>query len=99
MTPTGCAAHLQPGLSLTEETDHWSTQILTGPKAREVLGLVSEADLTKGWLTFQHATIAGRPVFLMRVSFAGELGWEIHSRLADTPAVWEAVLAAGAPWG
>jgi dimethylglycine dehydrogenase len=36
---------------------------------------------------------------LMRVSFAGELGWEIHSRLGDTPAVWDAVMAAGAPLG
>jgi dimethylglycine dehydrogenase len=92
-------AHLEPGLSLTEETDLWSTQILTGPKAREILGFVSDADLAKGWLTFQNATVAGRAVFLMRVSFAGELGWEIHSRLADTPAVWDAVLAAGTPLG
>ncbi|MEO5621333.1 MAG: FAD-dependent oxidoreductase, partial [Cypionkella sp.] len=91
--------HLEPGLSLTEETDQWSTQILTGPKAREILGLVSDADLAKGWLTFQNATLAGRAVFLMRVSFAGELGWEIHSRLADTAAIWDAVLAAGRPLG
>jgi dimethylglycine dehydrogenase len=50
-------------------------------------------------LTHQPARIAGRGVVLMRVSFAGELGWEIHSRLADTPAVWDAVVAAGAPLG
>ncbi|MGV8951143.1 MAG: GcvT family protein, partial [Cypionkella sp.] len=91
--------HLEPVLRLSEETDQWSTQILTGPKAREILGLVSDADLAKGWLTFQNATIAGRAVFLMRVSFAGELGWEIHSRLADTAAIWDAVLAAGRPLG
>jgi dimethylglycine dehydrogenase len=91
--------HLEPGLRLTEETDQWSTQILTGPKAREILGLVSDADLAKGWLTFQNATIAGRAVFLMRVSFGGELGWEIHSRLADTAAIWDAVIAAGRPLG
>ena len=35
----------------------------------------------------------------MRVSCAGELGWEIHSRVADTAAVWDAVMAAGAPMG
>ena len=35
----------------------------------------------------------------MRVSFAGELGWEIHSKTADTPKVWDAVMAAGAPLG
>jgi len=60
---------------------------------------VSDADLSKGWLTIQTARIAGRDVWLFRVSFAGELGWEIHSRTEDTPAVWDAVLAAGAPLG
>ena len=91
--------HLDAGLSLVETTNDWSTQILTGPKSREILAAVSDADLAKGWLTFQTAHIAGREVFLMRVSFAGELGWEIHSKVADTPAVWDAVLAAGGPLG
>ena len=91
--------HLDAGLSLVETTNDWSTQILTGPKSREILAAVSDADLAKGWLTFQTAHIAGRDVFLMRVSFAGELGWEIHSKVADTPAVWDAVLAVGVPLG
>ncbi len=91
--------HLAPGLSLVETTNDWSTQILTGPKSREILAEVCDGDLAKGWLTFQSARIGGREVFLMRVSFAGELGWEIHSRLADTPTVWDAVLTAGEPMG
>jgi dimethylglycine dehydrogenase len=91
--------HLTPGLSLAEETDLWSTQILTGPKSREILAACSDADLAKGWLTHQTAHIAGAEVRLMRVSFAGELGWEIHSKLADTQKVWDAVMAAGTPLG
>ena len=92
--------HLAPGLSLVDESADWSCQILTGPKARDVLQAAgAEADLSKGWLTHQAGRIAGRDVVLMRVSFAGELGWEIHSRLGDTPAVWDAVMAAGAPLG
>ena len=87
--------HLAPGLRLTEETDLWSTQILTGPASREVLAGISDADLGRGWLTLQEARVAGRQVFLMRVSFAGELGWEIHSRVADTLAVWDAVMGTG----
>ncbi len=93
------ARHLEPGLTLSEHTTEWSTQILTGPKSREILAAVSDADLAKGWLTFQTAHIGGAEVFLMRVSFAGELGWEIHSRVADTAAVFDAVMAAGAPLG
>ena len=91
--------HLETGLTLTDHTEDWSTQILTGPKSREILAAVSDADLAKGWLTFQTARIGGAEVFLMRVSFAGELGWEVHSRVADTAAVYDAVMSAGAPLG
>ncbi|MCF8511366.1 MAG: FAD-dependent oxidoreductase [Rhodobacteraceae bacterium] len=87
--------HLAPGLSLTDHTLAWSTQILTGPKSRAILADVSDADLSKGWLTHQTAHIAGAEVWLARVSFAGELGWEIHSKVADTASVWDAVLQAG----
>jgi dimethylglycine dehydrogenase len=90
---------LDPGLALVDETDQWSTQILTGPRARDVLAAVSDADLAKGWLTLQTARIAGAEVRLMRVSFAGELGWEIHSQVSDTARVWDAVMAAGQPLG
>ena len=91
--------HLAPGLSLFDATDHWSCQILTGPKSREILAQCCDADLSKGWLTFQKAKIAGAEVYLFRVSFAGELGWEIHSPVADTPKVWGSVMAAGKPLG
>ncbi len=91
--------HLAPGLSLVDATDNWSCQILTGPKSREVLAACSDADLGKGWLTFQKAKIAGAEVYLFRVSFAGELGWEIHSPVADTAKVFDAVMAAGKPHG
>ncbi len=87
--------HLAPGLSLTDHTAEWSTQILTGPKSRAILAEVCDADLSKGWLTHQTARIAGAEVWLCRVSFAGELGWEIHSKVADTEAVWNAVMRAG----
>ncbi len=87
--------HLAPELSLTDHTAEWSTQILTGPKSRAILAEVSNADLAKGWLTHQTARIAGAEVWLCRVSFAGELGWELHSKRDDTEAVWNAVMRAG----
>jgi dimethylglycine dehydrogenase len=91
--------HLGAGLCLRDETDDWSCQILTGPASRAVLAEICGADLTAPWLSFQTAVVAGAEVVLMRVSFAGELGWEIHSRRADTPKVWDMVLAAGKPHG
>ncbi|MEC8574221.1 MAG: glycine cleavage T C-terminal barrel domain-containing protein, partial [Pseudomonadota bacterium] len=46
------------------------------------------------------ATVAGREAFLIRVSFAGELGWEVHALNEDMPVIYEAVLEAGAvPFG
>ena len=91
--------HLEPGLALADETDDWSCQIVTGPLARAVLTGVTAGDLALPWLSWQRAEIAGRAVVLMRVSFAGELGWEVHARVADAPAVWDAVMAAGGPLG
>lgn len=51
------------------------------------------------WLTHQPGRIAGRPVHLIRVSFTGELGWEVHAATADMAAVFDAVWQAGAPHG
>ncbi|MEY1554152.1 FAD-dependent oxidoreductase [Yoonia sp. R2331] len=85
--------------TLTDITRDFTCQILTGPKSRDVLAACADADLSQGWLTHQTATIAGAEVRLVRVSFAGELGWEIHSAVGDTPAVFDAVMAAGEPLG
>ncbi|MFT5743620.1 MAG: dimethylglycine dehydrogenase, partial [Paracoccaceae bacterium] len=85
--------------TMSDVTRDFSCQILTGPKARDVLAACCDADLSTGWLTHQSAQIDGTWVQLVRVSFAGELGWEIHTQLADTAKVYDAVLAAGAPHG
>jgi dimethylglycine dehydrogenase len=90
---------LPEGVKLIDETDRWSCQILTGPRSRDVLAAVCEADLGLPWLSWQRTQIAGADVVLMRVSFAGELGWEIHSGVADTAAVWDVVMAAGQDHG
>ncbi len=93
------AKSLPGGLSLVDETDDWSCQILTGPKSRDILSGVTGADLSLPWLSWQKANVAGAEIMLLRVSFAGELGWELHSRTADTAKVFDAVLAAGKDHG
>jgi len=95
------ARNLPDHLNLTDHTTEYSCLIVTGPKARDVFEAAgTEADLTAKWLTFQDATVAGTACKLARVSFAGELGWEIHAKMADIPALYDAVLAAGAkPFG
>lgn len=81
--------------TLTDRTEDYSTQILAGPNSRKILAEVCGADLSLPWLTHQETTIAGRWAKLVRVSFAGELGWEIHTKVEDTGAIFDAVWAAG----
>lgn len=92
---------LPEGLSLTDHTRDYSTLIVTGPKSRALFGQIApDADLALPWLSLQGATVAGRDAALARVSFAGELGWEIHAANADLPEIYDAVIAAGAkPFG
>jgi dimethylglycine dehydrogenase len=91
---------LPAGLSLTDHTREFGTMIVTGPKARELFCGLSDADLTLGWLTHQQTTVAGKPAFMVRVSFAGELGWEVHCANADQSEIYEAITKAGAkPFG
>jgi len=88
------------GFTLEDWTDRMSTLIVTGPASRDLLGPLTDADLSLPWLSFQETEVAGRWAALLRVSFAGELGWEIHAENADIPAIYEAILDAGAkPFG
>ncbi|MFZ1725931.1 MAG: FAD-dependent oxidoreductase [Albidovulum sp.] len=88
------------GVTVRETTTERDTLIVTGPKSRDVLAGITDADLSLGWLSHQHCTVAGRKAFLIRVSFAGEMGWEIHAENTEMPAIYDAVLAAGAkPFG
>ncbi len=92
---------MDAGISVTDHSTEYSTLIVTGPKSRELFeALDTKADLSATWLSHQAATVAGTPCALARVSFAGELGWEIHAANADIPALYAAVTGAGAvPFG
>ncbi|OQM77461.1 GcvT family protein [Manganibacter manganicus] len=94
-------SHLPQGTALTLEnvTERFSCQILSGPNSRAILAEVSDADLSLPWLTHQSCQIAGRWLQLVRVSFAGEFGWELHTKVEDTAAVFDAVWAAGQKHG
>ena len=86
-------------ISIQDVTEAFSCQILTGPKSRDILAAVCAGDLSQPWLSHQSVQIAGRWCQLVRVSFAGELGWEIHSKREDTPAIFDAVWEVGQAHG
>ena len=88
------------GLIFRDRTEDFSCLIVTGPKSRDLLAGLTDADLTAPWLSVQGAVVAGQDCALFRVSFAGELGWEVHATPARMPAIYDAILAAGAkPFG
>ncbi len=92
---------LPDSVTLEDWSDRIHCFIVTGPKARDILAPITEADLSLPWLSIQYfAKVAGRDVALVRVSFAGELGWEIHCDRADAQTIYDALLQSGAvPFG
>ncbi|RBW60714.1 FAD-dependent oxidoreductase [Ruegeria sp. A3M17] len=80
----------------------WSAVSLNGPRSRDVLGQCADADLTNAgfrWLSAQEITVAGHKVWAFRMSYAGELGWELHMHNAACLDVYNALWAAGEPHG
>ena len=88
---------------LTSSTEQWAVIAVQGPCARQVLqSLVQDVDLSPGALphmSIASGRICGVPMRLFRVSFTGELGFEINVPADFGPAVWEAVYDAGRPHG
>lgn len=75
---------------------------LQGPRAREVLARVTQAPLDNAsfpWLTARSIAIAGAEVRALRLSYAGELGWELHVPAAGLPEVFDALWSAGEEYG
>jgi sarcosine oxidase subunit alpha len=71
---------------------------IAGPKSREVLARVCEADLSAAdfpYMGAKLAPVAGIPARIMRVGFVGELGYEVHVPASQGEALWDALIAAG----
>ena len=79
-------------------TEDWGTLSLMGPNARLILAAVTDADVSNAGFPFGHArtlTIAGHPIRALRVTYVGELGWELHTPIAGLAAVYDALMATG----
>ncbi|MDB5276194.1 MAG: ferredoxin [Ferruginibacter sp.] len=86
----------------TSVTEHVSTIALVGPKSRQLLQeLVKDIDLSKEEFPFMHsrmATIDGTTVRIARISFSGELAFEINVDWSHALATWERLWALGRPY-
>jgi len=84
-------------------TTQWATVIVTGPRSRELLARVgTDLDLSRekcAFMTAHVGRVAGIACRLLRVSFTGELSYEIYVPADQGLALWEALMTAGADLG
>jgi 4-methylaminobutanoate oxidase (formaldehyde-forming) len=98
------ADHIRPGLdaSLLDVTEDWGTLSVMGPYSREVIAAVTDADMSNAAFPFgqvRDIAIAGHRLRALRVTYVGELGWELHIPIAATGDVFDALMAAGSRYG
>ena len=96
--------HLPHGsaCTLTDVTEEWGTLVLMGPQARAILAPLTKDDVANTAFPFAQAreiTIAGQQVRALRVTYVGELGWELHVPIKGIGEVYDALMAAGEPLG
>uniref|UniRef100_W5KGU2 Sarcosine dehydrogenase, mitochondrial n=1 Tax=Astyanax mexicanus TaxID=7994 RepID=W5KGU2_ASTMX len=88
--------------TLTDQSEDMGMISIQGPKSRDLLQEVLDADLSNEafpFSTHKIVTAAGHKVRAMRLSFVGELGWELHIPKDSCLPVYHAVMAAGAKYG
>jgi dimethylglycine dehydrogenase len=91
---------LLPGerVTITNVTEQYGVIVLSGPRSRDVLRALTDTDLGNEqfpWLRAKEITVAGQPVRALRVSYVGELGWELHTPMASMNLLYDALWAQG----
>ncbi len=84
---------------LTDVTSSNSVLSLMGPRARDILGKLCPDDISNAAFPFgtaRHISVAGCMVLALRVTYVGELGWELHLPADMAATVYTALMAAGA---
>lgn len=83
-------------------TDEYGVLVVSGPRSRDLLNKLTEADLSTEsfrWLTGQKIEVAGIPLRALRISYVGELGWELHCPMRELEKLYDAVWQAGEEFG
>jgi dimethylglycine dehydrogenase len=97
-------AHLPAhgAIRLRNVTARYGTLVLAGPRSREVLRRVTQADLSEDafpWFAARMIETGFAQALALRINYVGELGWELHVPLECQLPVYQALLAAGAEFG
>lgn len=112
VTGTGFATHdfhwiasnIPEGLDarLSDVTSQNAALVLMGPRARDILEKLTRDDISHAAFPFgraRHLSVAGCPVLALRVTYVGELGWELHVPAEFALTLYDALIAAGKPLG
>lgn len=94
--------HVPAGTTLTNRTDDTITIGLWGPRARDILASLTSDDVSDGgfgFLTCREIQVDGTSVLASRISYVGELGWELYVAAGDAATLWDTLLEAGAGHG
>jgi sarcosine oxidase subunit alpha len=88
---------------LTSVTEQWAASVVTGPRARDVVSAaitgIDFANESFPHLAWREGHIGTLPVRVYRISFTGELSYEVHCASPSGSQVWEALYQAGQPHG
>lgn len=83
-------------------TDHWATMTITGPEARKLLAEISDLDLDRDsfkFMDWRSGKVAGVPARVFRISFTGELTFEINVQANYAMHVWQTLFKHGEKYG
>jgi dimethylglycine dehydrogenase len=95
---------LAPGerVRIENVTDAHGALVLSGPRSRELLQSLTSADMSHSafpYLRAREITVADLPVLALRVSYVGELGWELHAPMAAIKPLYAALIERGQAFG
>ncbi|HEX7588754.1 MAG TPA: FAD-dependent oxidoreductase [Anaerolineae bacterium] len=88
--------------TVEEVTSRYATIGIWGPHARQTLQAVTPDDVSNSafpFMTAQAIHIAGVPILAQRVTYVGELGWELYPPFDQATPVWDALMSAGKAYG
>ncbi|MGH7786603.1 MAG: glycine cleavage system aminomethyltransferase GcvT, partial [Candidatus Binatia bacterium] len=88
------------GAEVVDRSDDTALLALQGPHATAILAPLTDIALDRlPRFHFATGTVAGQPALVAHTGYTGEDGWELYSAAAAAPALWQALLDAGAPHG
>jgi len=90
------------GAVIADQTSAWTTLGVWGPRARDVLSSVTSDDVSHDGFKFgtcREIELGGVTVLASRISYVGELGWELYAPIEEGRRVWDTVWEAGQPHG